>query len=103
MGTTNPSTLHIYTTSTTVKMSESAQVKQQIMQQVSNETNISNARILIEKLQENCFEKCFAKPGKSLSSSEQSCATNCMEKYMAAWNLVNASYIDRLRQEGGTR
>lgn len=42
---------------------------------------------------------CVPKPGTSLSSSEQSCVTNCMEKYMAAWNLVNSTYIARLRGE----
>lgn len=25
--------------------------------------------------------------------------TSCMEKYMAAWNQVNAAYINRIRQE----
>lgn len=37
-----------------------------------------------------------------MSSSEQSCATSCMEKYMAAWNQVNTAYINRIRQEQGS-
>ena len=40
-------------------------------------------------------------PGSSLSSSETSCVTACMEKYMAAWNLVNSTYIGRLKSESG--
>ncbi|KAI6783829.1 mitochondrial import inner membrane translocase subunit tim13 [Emericellopsis cladophorae] len=79
---------------------DSASVKQAVMQQVSSEANMANVRLLIE---ENCFQKCVPKPGSSLSSSEQSCATSCMEKYMAAWNKVNSSYIDRLRQEQGVQ
>lgn len=55
-----------------------------------------------QKVQENCFEKCVPKPGGSMSSSESSCATSCMEKYMAAWNQVNSAYIGRLRQEQGS-
>ncbi|KFH49002.1 Mitochondrial import inner membrane translocase subunit-like protein [Hapsidospora chrysogenum ATCC 11550] len=107
---------------------ESKQVKDAVMQQIVNETNVANARLLIEqarpvlrqraptrdttsrrltgpaaqKVQENCFEKCVPKPGGSMSSSESSCATSCMEKYMAAWNQVNSAYISRLRQEQGS-
>ncbi|CEJ89469.1 Putative Mitochondrial import inner membrane translocase subunit TIM13 [[Torrubiella] hemipterigena] len=78
---------------------DSSSVKQAVMKQVQTEANVANARVLIENLQEICFEKCVPKPGGSLSSSEQSCATTCMEKYMAAWNQVNASYINRIKQE----
>lgn len=42
------------------------------------------------------------KPGASLSSGEQTCLTGCMEKYMAAWNVVNATYIRRIQQEVGS-
>lgn len=52
-----------------------------------------------QKLQESCFDKCVPKPGTSISSSEQTCLTTCMEKYMAAWNQVNSAYINRIRQE----
>ncbi|KAK4069962.1 Tim10/DDP family zinc finger domain-containing protein [Trichoderma compactum] len=82
-------------------MSDSSSIKQSVMKQVLAEANLANARVLIEKLQENCFEKCVPKPGGSLSSSEQTCMTSCMEKYMAAWNQVNAAYINRIRQEQG--
>ncbi|KOS18327.1 Mitochondrial import inner membrane translocase subunit TIM13 [Escovopsis weberi] len=80
---------------------DSGAVKQQVMKQVLTEANLANARVLIEKLQEVCFEKCVPKPGASLSSGEQTCMTSCMEKYMAAWNKVNAAYIQRIRQEQG--
>lgn len=50
-------------------------------------------------MNENCFEKCVPKPGSSLSSSEQTCFTSCMEKYMAAWNQVNSAYIQRIKKE----
>lgn len=80
---------------------DSKAVKEAVMQQVVSESNLANARVLIEKLQENCFEKCVPKPGKSLSSSEESCTKTCMEKYMAAWNQVNSAYINRIRQESG--
>lgn len=102
---------------------DSATVKQQLMQKVQIEAQTANLRMLLEvllpvaipifclrahanpwypqKIQENCFEKCVAKPGTSLSSSEQSCATTCMEKYMQAWNQVNSAFINRVRAEQG--
>ncbi|KAK1970371.1 Tim10/DDP family zinc finger protein [Colletotrichum eremochloae] len=78
---------------------DSDSVKRSVMQQVLQEANMANARVLIEKLQENCFEKCVPKPGSSLSSGESTCMTSCMEKYMAAWNQVNNAYINRIKQE----
>lgn len=77
----------------------STAVKEAVMRQVQLESNTSNARMLIEKMNENCFEKCIPKPGSSISSGESTCYTACMDKYMAAWNKVNAAYIQRIRQE----
>ncbi|EOO04125.1 putative mitochondrial import inner membrane translocase subunit tim13 protein [Phaeoacremonium minimum UCRPA7] len=80
---------------------DSNSVKQAIIKQILLESNTNNARQLIEKINENCFEKCIPKPGTSVSSGEQTCVTQCMEKYMAAWNQVNASYLRRIQQEVG--
>ncbi|KAL0931701.1 mitochondrial import inner membrane translocase subunit tim13 [Colletotrichum truncatum] len=82
---------------------DSSSVKQAVMKQVLQEANLANARVLIDKLQENCFEKCVPKPGTSLSSGETTCMTSCMEKYMAAWNQVNTAYINRIKQESGNQ
>ncbi|KAK0711128.1 Tim10/DDP family zinc finger-domain-containing protein [Lasiosphaeris hirsuta] len=84
---------------------DSEAVKNAIIKQVQLESNMNNAKQLIEACSaaapflSNCFQRCVPKPGSSLSSSESSCATSCMEKYMAAWNLVNASYVKRIQQE----
>ncbi|KAJ3957939.1 protein translocase subunit [Colletotrichum tropicale] len=82
---------------------DSTSVKQAVMKQVLQEANLANARVLIDKLQENCFEKCVPKPGTSLSNGETTCMTQCMEKYMAAWNQVNTAYINRIKQESGNQ
>jgi len=73
--------------------------KTAVMNQVRQEAAVQNAKQLIEKLNEHCFDKCVPKPGTSLSSGEQSCFTQCMEKYMAAWNTVSRQYITRIQQE----
>ena len=38
------------------------------------------------------------KPGTSLSSSESTCYTYCMEKYMAAWNTVSRQYLGHVQR-----
>ncbi|KAH8754474.1 Tim10/DDP family zinc finger-domain-containing protein [Hyaloscypha finlandica] len=75
--------------------------KAAVMNQVRQEAAMTNARQLIEKVNEHCFEKCVPKPGSSLSSGETTCFTQCMEKYMAAWNTVSRQYINRIQQEQG--
>jgi len=55
----------------------------------------------LQKVNETCFTKCIPKPGSSVSSSEQTCVAQCMEKYLAAWNQVNATYLRRIQQEVG--
>lgn len=97
--------------------SSSSDPKAAIMNQVRQVAALQNAKQLIEvgkcflslmyiliksqKLNEHCFEKCVTRPGSILSSGEQTCMTQCMEKYMAAWNTVSKQYIARIQQETG--
>ncbi|KAL1880603.1 protein translocase subunit [Diaporthe australafricana] len=78
---------------------DSSSIKETVMRQVQLESNTSNARMLIEKMNDTCFERCIPKPGSSVSSGEQTCFTSCMDRYLQAWNKVNAAYIQRIRQE----
>ncbi|KAF1357771.1 hypothetical protein EJ07DRAFT_167411 [Lizonia empirigonia] len=73
--------------------------KMQIMRQVQQEAAMQNARMLVEKLNEHCFERCIPSPGTSLSSSEERCFKACMEKYMSAWNTVSKQYVARIQRE----
>jgi import inner membrane translocase subunit TIM13 len=54
----------------------------------------------IQKVNEHCFERAIPNPGSSISSSEQTAFTNCMEKYMAAWNTTSRQYLGHLQQRG---
>ncbi|PSS12680.1 hypothetical protein M430DRAFT_44561 [Amorphotheca resinae ATCC 22711] len=85
--------------SSSLGFSASSDPKTAVMNQVRQEAAMTNARQLIEKVNEHCFEKCVPKPGSSLSSGETTCFTSCMEKYMAAWNTVSRQYINRIQQE----
>ncbi|KAI1360527.1 Tim10/DDP family zinc finger-domain-containing protein [Xylaria arbuscula] len=78
---------------------DSETIKGEVIRQVRTQYAIDNAKQLIEKINEHCFERCVSKPGTSLSSGEQTCFTQCMEKYMAGWNQVSSTYISRLQRE----
>ncbi|KAF1988059.1 hypothetical protein K402DRAFT_392332 [Aulographum hederae CBS 113979] len=80
----------------------SADPKTNLMNQVRQEAAVSNARQLIEKINEHCFERCVPKPGSSLSSTEEKCFSTCMEKYMSGWNAVSRQYVARLQRESGS-
>ncbi|KAI2612902.1 Tim10/DDP family zinc finger-domain-containing protein [Hypoxylon fragiforme] len=77
---------------------ESEAIKAEVVKGVRAQYGVENARQLVEKINEHCFEKCVPKPGGSLSNSEQTCFTQCMEKYMSAWNQVSTTYINRLQR-----
>jgi len=73
--------------------------KTAVMRQVQQEAAMQNARMLVEKLNEHCFERCIPKPGAALSKGEESCMSACMEKYMSAWNTVSKQYVGRIQRE----
>ncbi|KAI5926551.1 Tim10/DDP family zinc finger-domain-containing protein [Camillea tinctor] len=78
---------------------DSETVKTEVIREVREQYAMDNARQLIEKINKHCFERCVPKPGASLSGGEQTCFTQCMEKYMSAWNQVSTTYINRLQRE----
>ncbi|KAI1742264.1 Tim10/DDP family zinc finger-domain-containing protein [Xylaria scruposa] len=78
---------------------DSETIKTEVIRQVRTQYAMDNAKQLIDKINEHCFQRCVPKPGSSLSSGEQTCFTQCMEKYMAGWNQVSATYISRLQRE----
>ncbi|KAI1157357.1 Tim10/DDP family zinc finger-domain-containing protein [Nemania serpens] len=80
---------------------DSETIKAEVIRQVRTQYAIDNARELIDKVNDHCFERCVPKPGSSLSSGEQKCVTACMDKYLSAWNHVNATCINRLQQQRG--
>ncbi|KAF5382062.1 hypothetical protein D9615_004224 [Tricholomella constricta] len=75
--------------------------KEAVMNNVRQELAVANAQELMNKASERCFAKCVTKPGGSLSSSEQTCLSRCLDRYMEAFNIVSKTYIQRLVQERG--
>lgn len=60
-----------------------------------------DANTPLQKVNEHCFERAIPNPGSSISSSEQTTFTNCMEKYMAAWNTTSRQYLGHLQKGAG--
>ncbi|KAI1426972.1 Tim10/DDP family zinc finger-domain-containing protein [Xylaria sp. FL1777] len=79
--------------------SESEAVKNDVIRQVQTQFAVSNAKHLLQAINEHCFERCLPTPGSSLSRGEETCFTQCVEKYMAGWNQVSSSYIRRMQRE----
>ncbi|OOF99592.1 hypothetical protein ASPCADRAFT_126491 [Aspergillus carbonarius ITEM 5010] len=77
----------------------SKEVKDSLIKQVQGEAAMANARNLIAKVNDNCFSKCIPTPGASLSAGEQTCLTDCMEKYIAFWNEVSRAHHHRMGLE----
>ncbi|WVQ78925.1 mitochondrial import inner membrane translocase subunit TIM13 [Cryptococcus sp. DSM 104549] len=75
--------------------------KEQVKQQIQQELAVANAQQLINKINENCFAKCIKPPSASLTSSQESCLSQCMTLYMAAFDQVSRSYVARISKERG--
>ncbi|KAF8240679.1 hypothetical protein L208DRAFT_1384103 [Tricholoma matsutake] len=85
--------------SPTVSPSEMTARKDAMMNSVRQEIALANAQELMNKASDRCFLKCVTKPGSSLSSSEQTCLSRCMDRYMEAFNIVSRTYIARISRE----
>ncbi|KAK2756730.1 protein translocase subunit [Arachnomyces sp. PD_36] len=77
----------------------SAEMKTKIINQVQAEAAMNNARTLVQKLNEHCFDKCISTPQSSLSSRDESCLNMCFQKYVGTWNLTSRAYVARLGKE----
>ncbi|OJA09776.1 hypothetical protein AZE42_07223 [Rhizopogon vesiculosus] len=73
--------------------------KEAVMNGVRSEIALASAQELINKTNEKCFAKCVTKPGSALSSSEETCLSRCLERYMEAFNMISKTYTARLSRE----
>ncbi|KAI0476840.1 Tim10/DDP family zinc finger-domain-containing protein [Xylaria cf. heliscus] len=78
---------------------DSGTIKTEVIRQVKTQNAIDNAKQLIDKINEHCFQRCVPKPSASLTYGEEACFTQCTEKYIAGWNQIQATCISRLQRE----
>ncbi|KAL5340735.1 Tim10/DDP family zinc finger-domain-containing protein [Aspergillus crustosus] len=83
---------------------EQQEIKTAIIRQLQQEAAMNNARQLIGKVNEHCFDNCVSAPGSTMTPGESSCLSSCMEKYISLWNVTSKAYLARAateRKNGG--
>ncbi|RDX43984.1 hypothetical protein K466DRAFT_646284 [Polyporus arcularius HHB13444] len=86
-------------TATPSSPAETAARVENLKNSIRNEVALQNAQELMSKLTEKCYVKCVPKPGSDLSSSEQKCLAQCMDRYLEAFDMINRTYVARLKKE----
>ncbi|XP_022773650.1 mitochondrial import inner membrane translocase subunit Tim13-like [Durio zibethinus] len=58
--------------------------------------NFQLAQAYVEKflqtVRDKCFDKCITKPGSSVSGTESSCISRCMDRYFEATRIVSRAF-----------
>ncbi|KAJ0422786.1 Tim10/DDP family zinc finger-domain-containing protein [Aspergillus carlsbadensis] len=78
---------------------EQQEIKTAIVKQLQAEAAMANARQLIGKVNEHCFDHCVPSPGSTMTPGESSCLSSCMEKYISLWNVASKAYLSRASAE----
>lgn len=78
---------------------QSQQIKTQLQEQISQELAVANATELVNKITQNCFDKCILHPQDSITAQQNGCINQCLEKYMRSWNVISKTYISRIQSE----
>ncbi|CAA2990527.1 mitochondrial import inner membrane translocase subunit Tim13-like [Olea europaea subsp. europaea] len=55
------------------------------------------AEEFLETVRGKCFEKCITKPGSSLSGSESSCISRCVDRYIEAPGIIGRALFNAQR------
>ncbi|KAL3469607.1 Tim10/DDP family zinc finger-domain-containing protein [Aspergillus californicus] len=78
------------------------EIKTAIMRQLQQEAAMNNARQLIGRVNQHCFDHCIPSPGSTMSPGESTCLSQCMEKYISMWNVASKAYLARAATERKT-
>lgn len=79
----------------TVDAKPSNPVTEKLKGQIVQELAVANATELVNKVTDNCFEKCLMSP---YTEANEQCVDQCLAKYMRSWNVVSRAYIARIQQ-----
>lgn len=77
----------------------STMLKQQIQDQITQELAVVNATELVNKITENCFDKCIDYPQSSITPPQDQCINQCLQKYMRSWNQISKTYVNRIQNQ----
>jgi import inner membrane translocase subunit TIM13 len=74
--------------------------KAQMMEQMKGELAMANAQQLIQKMSDKCFIKCVTYPSSGgLDTRQQTCISNCVDRFMESWNIVSKTYNERIQKD----
>ncbi|CAD5170673.1 unnamed protein product [Musa acuminata subsp. malaccensis] len=67
---------------------QSAPSPEVLMDQLKSQLAQAYAEEFFETVRSKCFVRCIAKPGTSLSGSESSCISRCVDRYIEATGII---------------
>jgi import inner membrane translocase subunit TIM13 len=73
----------------------SALQQEEYLANVRNELQSQMMQELMTKITERCFSRCAAKTGNYLEYKEQTCLSNCVDRYMETMTVVNQALASR--------
>lgn len=66
-----------------------------IMDQLKTQLAHAYAEQFLETVRDKCFDKCITKPGSSLSGSEGSCISRCVDRYIEATGIISKALFSQ--------
>ncbi len=73
--------------------------KDEIAQQIRQDTQLLVMQDLIRKLTRKCFDRCVTTPGTTFSKSEHACITKCSDRFLEATQVVGKAYLTAAQKE----
>eukprot|EP00656_Telonema_subtile_P002802 TRINITY_DN1127_c0_g1_i5.p1 TRINITY_DN1127_c0_g1~~TRINITY_DN1127_c0_g1_i5.p1 ORF type:complete len:107 (+),score=40.56 TRINITY_DN1127_c0_g1_i5:96-416(+) len=70
-------------------------LKQGIQQQLQQQ----QLQTIVGSMSNLCFKKCVDTPGSRLSSSEQRCLSQCVDRFMDTMMAVQESFVQQAQQQ----
>ncbi|GAQ87592.1 TIM8 mitochondrial import inner membrane translocon protein [Klebsormidium nitens] len=67
---------------------------EEMMDQVRTQLAHAYAEEFFATVRDKCFAKCITKPGSSLSGSEASCVSRCVDRYIEATGVVSRAVLN---------
>ncbi|KIJ38694.1 hypothetical protein M422DRAFT_33121 [Sphaerobolus stellatus SS14] len=66
---------------------------------ILHQNAIAKSQTFLNIAGDKCFLKCVTKPGRALTSAEETCLARCGQRYMEAFDMVSRTVTTRARQE----
>ena len=67
---------------------------EQLKQRMTMEMQQQFVQQLIERLRNECFTRCIASPSRELSSRDQTCLSNCVDRYLESMKVVEGAIAE---------